>query len=55
MNLSSSTNYFHIKNPISNSFNQFKIVLDWASFIEKYKGPGARLHRLSEQPTWSMG
>jgi hypothetical protein len=38
MNLSSSSNYFHIKNPFSNSFIQFKIALDWALIIEKYKG-----------------
>jgi hypothetical protein len=23
--------YFHIKNPFSNSFSQFKTALDWAS------------------------
>jgi hypothetical protein len=27
----SSRVYFHIKNPISNSFNLFKTILDWAS------------------------
>jgi hypothetical protein len=30
--------YFHIKNPISNSFNQFKTVLDRASFTGKFRG-----------------
>jgi hypothetical protein len=38
MNLSSSSSYFHIKNPFSISFIQIKWVLDWASFIRKVRG-----------------
>jgi hypothetical protein len=36
---------FHIKNPISNSFNRFKIVLDWASFTGKFRGSGVSFLR----------
>jgi hypothetical protein len=38
MNLSSSSNYFHIKNPISISFIQFKRSLYWASNPDKPRG-----------------
>ena len=37
----SSRVYFHIKNQISNSFNQFNSVLDLASIPRKSRGPGA--------------
>ena len=43
MNLSSSSSYFHIKNPFSISFIQIKWVLDWASISVKHRGPGAIL------------
>jgi hypothetical protein len=42
MNLSSFSNYFHIKNLFSISFIQIKWVLDWASFTRKVRGPGAK-------------
>jgi hypothetical protein len=38
MNLLSSSNYFHIKNPFSISFIQIKWVLDWASISRKCRG-----------------
>jgi hypothetical protein len=38
MNLSSSSNYFHIKNPFSISFIQFKRSLDWAHHLQKVQG-----------------
>jgi hypothetical protein len=38
MNLLSSSNYFHIKNPFSISFIQIKWVLDWASIPGKSRG-----------------
>jgi len=38
MNYLSSSNYFHIKNPFSILFIQFKRVLDWASIIRKPQG-----------------
>ena len=38
MNLSSFSNYFHIKNPFSISFIQIKWVLDWASISGKCRG-----------------
>jgi hypothetical protein len=34
----SSRVYFHIKNQISNSFNQFNSVLDWASIPGRSRG-----------------
>jgi hypothetical protein len=37
MNYTNSRVYFHIKNPISSSFNQFNSVLDWASFSKKVR------------------
>ena len=42
MNYTNSRVYFYIKNPISNSFNQFNSVLDWASIPGKYRGLGAK-------------
>jgi len=41
MNYLSSSNYFHIKNPFSILFIQFKRVLDWASIAGKSRGLGA--------------
>jgi hypothetical protein len=38
--LSSSSNYFHIENPFSNSFIQFKIALDWASIKQEHRVSG---------------
>ena len=52
MNLTNSRVYFHIKNQISNSFNQFNSVLDWASIPGRSRGSGARLPRHREQ--WPM-
>ena len=49
MNYLSSSNYFHIKNPFSILFIQFKRVLDWASIIRKVRGLGARIPRHSVQ------
>jgi hypothetical protein len=42
MNLSSSRVYFHIKNPISNSFNPFNSVLDRASNCREGRDNGAK-------------
>jgi hypothetical protein len=50
MNLSSSSNYFPIKNIFSNLF-QFETALDWASFSRKVRGLCARIPRPSEQRT----
>jgi hypothetical protein len=55
MNLSSSSNYFHIKNPFSNSFIQFKWALDWASIIVKRGGLWVKLQRHSEHYPWTAG
>jgi hypothetical protein len=38
MNLSSSSNYFHIKNPFINYFLWFYKVLDWAQYFLKGQG-----------------
>jgi hypothetical protein len=38
----SSRVYFHIKNPISNTFNRFKTVLDRASISRKVRGSSAK-------------
>jgi hypothetical protein len=43
MNLLSSSNYFHIKNPFSISFIQTKWSLDWASFSRKCRGLGDKI------------
>jgi hypothetical protein len=48
MNLLSSSNYFHIKNPFSISFIQIKWVLDWASISIKHRGLGVRIQRHRE-------
>jgi hypothetical protein len=45
MNLSSSSNYFHIKNPFSISFIQIKWVLDWASLTENSRGLGVSVSK----------
>jgi hypothetical protein len=39
----SSRVYFHINNPISNSFNQFNTVLDRASISREVRGPGVNV------------
>jgi hypothetical protein len=39
MNFTSFRVYFHIKNQISNSFNQIKIALDWAHYCRGRQGP----------------
>jgi hypothetical protein len=41
----SSRVYFHIKNPISNSFNRFNTVLDRASFSGKHRVLGVNVLR----------
>jgi hypothetical protein len=51
----SSRVYFHIKNPISNSFNQFKLVLDWASIPGKSRGLGVTFLRHRKQFMWTAG
>jgi hypothetical protein len=38
MNLSSSSNCFHIKNLFSIHLFNFKLDLDWASFSVKHRG-----------------
>jgi hypothetical protein len=49
MNYTNSRVYFHIKNPISNSFNQFNSALDWASIFRECRGLNRSFLRLSEQ------
>jgi hypothetical protein len=39
----SSRVYFHIKNPISNSFNLFNKVLGRASISKEVRGPGVNV------------
>jgi hypothetical protein len=51
----SSTVYFHIKNPISNSFNQFKSILDWASFSRECRVLGVTFLKHREQQSWTTG
>jgi hypothetical protein len=55
MDLSNSSDCFHIKNPFSISFNQFKPVLNWASNTEKPRGLCARYPRHREQGPWTAG
>jgi hypothetical protein len=55
MNLSSSRVYFNIINPISNSFNRYKPVLDWASTSDNNRGLGASFLRHREQVPWTAG
>jgi hypothetical protein len=38
MNLSSSSNYFHIKNPFSICFLSFSSSLDWARYYRERQG-----------------
>jgi hypothetical protein len=45
IDLSSSSNYFHIKNPFPISFIQFKRYLDWASFSDNSRGLGIIFRR----------
>jgi hypothetical protein len=51
----SSRVYFHIKNSISNSFNQFKSVLDWASILGRSRGLGVTFLRHRVQQPWTAG
>jgi hypothetical protein len=51
----SSRVYFHIKNPISKSFNQYKPVLDWASFKQEHRGLGVKFLRHSEKHSLDGG
>jgi hypothetical protein len=51
----SSRVYFHIKNSISNSFNQFKSVLDWASIPGRSRGLGVTFLRHRVQQPWTAG
>jgi hypothetical protein len=53
MILSSSSNYFHIKNPFSNLFIQFQTALDWASFSRKARGLGVMFPGHREQSPWT--
>jgi hypothetical protein len=46
----SSRVYFHIKNPISHSFNQYKTVLDWASISGKRRGLGVTILKTENGP-----
>jgi hypothetical protein len=55
MNFTSSRVYFHIINPISNSFNRFKPVLDWATISDNSRGLGASFLRHREQGPWTAG
>jgi hypothetical protein len=55
MNFTSSKVYFHIINPIPNSFNRFKPVLDWASFNIKVRGARVKFPRHREQALWMAG
>jgi hypothetical protein len=55
MNLLSSSNYFHIKNPFSISFIRIKRVLDWASFSRKPRGLGVRIQRPGAQRRGTAG
>jgi hypothetical protein len=55
MSFTNSRVYFHIINPISNSFNRFKPVLDWASITEKYRGHGVKICRHRAQGTRMAG
>jgi hypothetical protein len=54
MNLTSSSNYFHIKNPFSNSFIQLKRALDWASIKPKFGGLCARIPETQAHPEWTV-
>jgi hypothetical protein len=55
MNLLSSSNYFHIKNPFIIQFLWFYNVLDWASFSGKCRGLGVKLLRHRAQCTRTAG
>jgi hypothetical protein len=51
----SSRVYFHIKNPISNSFNQYKTLLDWASISGKRGGLGVTILKTQRTVQWTAG
>jgi hypothetical protein len=55
MNLSSSSNYFHTKNPFSISFIQIKWVMDWASIIKERRVPGAKNTETQNPGIWTAG
>jgi hypothetical protein len=55
MNLSSSRVYFHIKNPISNSFNPFNSVLDRASNCREGRATTQKPHRHRTNAQWTAG
>jgi hypothetical protein len=55
MSFTSSRVYFHIINPISNSFNRFKLVLDWASISVKRRGLGVNVHKTQSIETMGGG
>jgi hypothetical protein len=55
MNLSSSRVYFHIKNPISNSFNPFNLVLDRASNCKEGRATAQKPHRHRTNAQWTAG
>jgi hypothetical protein len=55
MNLSSYSNYFHIKNLFSNLFIQFQAALDWASMTEDSRGLGVKCLRHREQLNRTAG
>ena len=55
MNYLSSSNYFCIKNLISNSFNHFITSLDWGSFKQEHRGLGIRIQRPSAQLSMDDG
>jgi hypothetical protein len=44
MNFTSFRVYFHIKNQISNSFNQIKIALTGRTITEEGRGLGVNVH-----------
>jgi hypothetical protein len=55
MNYTSSRVYFYIKNPISNLFNQFKSILDWAPILGKFRSLGVTFLRHREHALWMAG
>jgi hypothetical protein len=55
MNLSSSSNYFHIKNLFSNLFIQFQTALDWASITKDSRGLGVSLPKTQKTALQTAG
>jgi hypothetical protein len=55
MNLSSSSNYFHIKKPFINYFLWFYKVLDWASISVKHRGYSTTNHETQSAVLWMAG